>query len=163
MKNRSLFAAVFYMFLFSWLVPTAHASDPMVTAAPEDVTTAEAVHQKQLPWSRLVLLDARSRQSYESEHIKGAILPLAPEYYEKQALFQANVIAEPPNVDQYLKQSMERIPKNKKIVTYCNKGCQASHVLMIKLRALGYKDVQFMQDGIDAWKEKGYPVVSKSK
>lgn len=109
----------------------------------------------------LILLDARSSKSYEAEHIEGARLPLEPDYYQMQALFQANVTPSPPNVDDFLKRSMEPTPRGTKIITYCHKGCQASEVLMVKLRELGFTDVKFMRDGLDAWKEKGYPVVSK--
>lgn len=126
----------------------------------EDATSADAVRQMQDQKLNFVLMDARSLRNYQAEHIEGAILPMISEYYEKQALFQANVISVPPDVDEFLKRSMEKYPKDTKIITYCNKDCHASEVLMSKLRLLGFSDVKFMQSGIDAWKEKGYPVAA---
>lgn len=85
-----------------------------------------------------VLLDARSRQSYEEEHIAGAIsVP----------------------VDEAEKKAGKIIPdKKKEIITSCGSfECPASTILAEKLIRMGYKKVSDYKGGIKEWKEAGYP------
>lgn len=135
-------------------------SEVVMPASPATAISPEAVRELQIKKADFILLDARSPQVYKAEHIAGALEPLMPEFYEKQALFQANVIQAPPDTDDYLRRSMKSYSQTTKFVTYCNGGCHASEILANKLKRLGFSDVQFMDGGIDAWKQKGYPVVS---
>ncbi len=160
MRKKYLLLAMYFLLSGSlWAAASAATELPAPTSSV-DAASAEEVRQMQLKQTHFTLLDARNLNSYQIEHIEGAVLPMSSEYYAQQALFQSHVISSPPDTDEFLKRSMEKYPKGTKLITYCHKGCQVSEVLMLKLRALGFTDVKFMRDGIDAWKEKGYPVVS---
>ncbi|ENN95570.1 methyl-accepting chemotaxis sensory transducer [Methanocaldococcus villosus KIN24-T80] len=57
-----------------------------------------------------------------------------------------------------LKNNLDKIPKDKKIVVYCNMGFTSPSAYWL-LKKEGY-DVYNMEGGIKAWKEKGYPIES---
>ncbi len=127
-----------------------------------ELVSMETVHTKQLNNVRFVLFDARSSKSFYEGHIPGALLPYAPEYYEKEELFRQGRLKELPESDAFLEQAMKMYPKDVEIVTYCSDGCQASAVLVFKLKKLGYKYSRAMENGFQAWQAKNYPVSARS-
>jgi len=57
------------------------------------------------------------------------------------------------------------MPTDKKtsIITYCGGyGCDKSHIVADKLRALGYKNVKVLAAGFPEWKKAGYPITGGS-
>jgi rhodanese-related sulfurtransferase len=63
-----------------------------------------------------------------------------------------------------LDENRSQIPKNKPIVAYCtwpNEGSSAS--LARKLRQRGYQNVWALQGGLDAWRNAGLPLESKTR
>ena len=83
----------------------------------------------------LVIIDARSKDSFSSEHIKGAVnLPyrtMTPE-------------------------STSHIDKNALCVIYCSGiGCNASTKGALKMTQLGFKGKELI-GGIEWWKREGY-------
>ena len=84
------------------------------------------------------LVDVLSTESYEKEHIKGAIsLP----------------------VDQIEKKAKAVLGKNEKIVVYCGSfECQASTNAAEKLVSIGYKNVLDYKGGLEDYKEANLPL-----
>jgi len=56
-----------------------------------------------------------------------------------------------------------QIPKDRWILTYCACPHAASVKARDALRALGYKNVAVLDEGINVWRDKGYPVRGGSK
>ncbi|SRR5258707_307301 len=87
----------------------------------------------------LVVVDARSREAYESGHIPGAI----------------NF----PHREIDAKSVRHRLPKDKLIITYCDGlGCNASTKGALKLAFHGFR-VKELLGGINWWVRDGYSLV----
>lgn len=81
------------------------------------------------------LIDVRSKQEYDSGHIKG---------FENIALND-------------LQQSGEKISKDKTIVIHCQSGARAAIAYSV-LKKMGYNNVVNYSGGINNWKAKGMPL-----
>lgn len=93
----------------------------------------------------VIILDVRSAQSYNKEHIAGAI------NFPHREINQGSV------ADLFSTYSPET-----EYVTYCDGiGCNASTKGALKLAELGYK-VRELIGGIEWWKKDGYSVVKGS-
>ncbi|MDB5099903.1 MAG: hypothetical protein JWM80_4324 [Cyanobacteria bacterium RYN_339] len=101
--------------------------------------TPAAVAERQDGGETLVLVDTRSRASYDREHIAGAV-------------------SLPGNV---LERSAQGLPKNKTLVLYCT--CAGEHGALDAARKLhdnwGYSKLVVLEGGMDAWREAGYEMV----
>lgn len=84
----------------------------------------------------MVIVDARAPGDYALMHVAGSIS--VPFYM----------------VEQYARQ----IPKDRWIITYCACPHAASVKARDALRALGYKRVAVLDEGINVWRDRGYPV-----
>ncbi len=104
----------------------------------EMLISADELRKMQVNNTRFVLLDARKQTAYDEGHIQGAI-PV-------------------PRTDEAIGIFMRSYAKNTPVVAYCNRGCQASAVLIMKIKRLGFSNVKDMEEGIEVWREKGYPV-----
>jgi rhodanese-related sulfurtransferase len=84
-----------------------------------------------------IVIDARSAESYTTEHIPGAInFP----HRQMNELTTAS------------------LPKDKVMVVYCDGiGCNASTKGAFKLASLGFRTKELL-GGIDWWKRDGYPI-----
>jgi rhodanese-related sulfurtransferase len=123
----------------------------------EEVISVDALKDKILRQDKFILLDARSKRSFDQSHIPGAALPLTDEYYRKEDLYAQGKITQLPDRREALAQSMRRHAKDTLIVTYCGDHCQASAVLLFDIKELGFKNVRAMTPGFQTWLEKGYP------
>lgn len=149
------------------LVSVAAASTPCFAGGVEDpsglskdeVISADALRRLQEEKANFVLFDARYKPEYDKTHIAGAVLPLPLKFYNDQELFKQRIIPTPPNVEPALAEAMKAYPKDQRIVTYCNRNCTASVRLLREIKKLGYTHVQTMEEGLQAWQEKGYPTV----
>ncbi|MCK4613526.1 MAG: right-handed parallel beta-helix repeat-containing protein, partial [Thermoplasmata archaeon] len=92
----------------------------------------------------IVILDVRTSGEYESWHIEGAVLISHTEIEER--------------LDELNEDENENRNDNKKIIVYCGGG-KRSRIASGILAENGFQ-VFNMVDGMDAWKEAGYPVVS---
>ena len=109
------------------------------------------------------LYDARTKTEFDREHIVGARLPRAEEYYRQAELFKQQVVREAPNSKQALEAGTRDLARDAVIVTYCNRHCGLSKTLMLDLQSLGFTNVRWLDGGIDDWREKGYPLESENK
>ena len=129
---------------------------------PEERISMKELLHKLAGKHKFVLFDARGKKSYDESHIDGAILPLSPDYYQNEELFRTGIVKDPPDRDKDLSESLKKYPKDFPIVTYCNDHCQASAVLLLQIKHLGFTKVRAMEDGIQSWQAKGYPVAPAS-
>lgn len=84
----------------------------------------------------MIIVDARAPGDYALMHVAGAIS--VPFYM----------------VEQYAKE----IPEDRYILTYCACPHAASVKARDALRGLGYKRVAVLDEGINVWRDRGYPV-----
>jgi cytochrome c oxidase cbb3-type subunit 3/ubiquinol-cytochrome c reductase cytochrome c subunit len=89
----------------------------------------------------MVIIDARPPADYARMHIAGAI---SVPFYE---------------VDAYAKQ----IPKERYVLAYCACPHAESGKVQSALRALGYPRVAVIDEGLFAWRDRGYPVRGGAK
>jgi len=102
--------------------------------------TREALKEKMDAKEDFLLLDVLSAESYQREHLPGAInLPLL-------------------RIDAA---STAALPKDKEIVVYCGSfECQASPAAARRLEELGFTRVVDFEGGLADWKAAGYPLQS---
>jgi len=98
---------------------------------------AKALHED----PNVIFVDARYAEDYKEGHIPGAIL-LPFELF-----------------DDYWAGVEPRLPKDRKIVTYCGgTECEMSLFLARLLRDKGYKDVDIFFGGAEQWREHNMPM-----
>ncbi len=86
---------------------------------------------------KVVYLDAREKEEYETSHIKNAIWI---------------------GFDNFDEKSLAKISKSKSIVVYCSVGYRSEKITE-KMEKLGFKDVSNLYGGIFGWKDAGLQVV----
>ena len=89
----------------------------------------------------MIILDARPPADYARMHIAGAI---SVPFYQVE-----------PFVNQ--------IPKDRYVLTYCGCPHAESGKLRDALRQLGYPRVAVLDEGINVWRDRGYPVRGGAK
>jgi cytochrome c oxidase cbb3-type subunit III len=120
-----------------------HPKGPEPTTFKEgaDFIPVDVVKKEVDRGAALVIVDARAPGDYAMMHVAGAIS--VPFY----------------TVNDYAAQ----IPKDRWILTYCACPHAASVKARDALRALGYKKVAVLDEGINVWRDRGYPVRCGSK
>jgi cytochrome c oxidase cbb3-type subunit 3/ubiquinol-cytochrome c reductase cytochrome c subunit len=86
--------------------------------------------------ARLGILDARATSDYIKEHIVGAV---SVPFYD-------------------VAKSLDQLPKDLWLVAYCGCPHAASQAAVKVLKDNGYTRLKVLDEGIDVWKEKSYPV-----
>ncbi|KGK98367.1 hypothetical protein LI82_11715 [Methanococcoides methylutens] len=107
------------------------------TAGYTDVSVQEA--KKMIDSGEVFLLDVRTVNEFETEHIEGAV----------------NI-----NVNE-LGSRLDEVSRDETILVYCRTGARSVTASNILVDA-GYADVYNMLGGINKWKAEGYPYVSGS-
>ena len=85
-------------------------------------------------------------------------MSLSLEYFRQRELNKQGILPTPPDTHKFLAENMQKYPKDAKIVTYCNANCSASAALLFSLKKLGFTNVRSMDEGIQVWQAKGFPV-----
>ncbi|RCV63906.1 Rhodanese-related sulfurtransferase [Methanophagales archaeon] len=93
--------------------------------------------KRRIETDELMLLDLRTKEEYDSAHIAGALIIPFPE----------------------LRNASEELNKNKKIMLYCENGSNSTIASKILIEN-GFDKVYNVLDGISAWNESGYALVS---
>jgi rhodanese-related sulfurtransferase len=102
-----------------------------------DVSVKEA--KEMIDSGEVFLLDVRTVDEFETEHIEGAV----------------NI-----NVNE-LSSRLDEVPRDETILVYCRSGARSVTASNILIDA-GYADVYNMLGGINEWKAEGYPYVNGS-
>ncbi len=129
---------------------------------PDEIISADGLKEAFDRHESFILFDARNKESFESAHIQGAVLPCTDEYRQKEALFKNGLVPHAPDPEKALETATQKYSSNTPIVTYCNVGCHASAMLAVRLKQLGFTNVKSMEEGFQAWEKKGYPVARAS-
>ena len=99
---------------------------------------AHDLHEQRCSDHPPAVVDARSREAFESSHIPGAICIPS---------------------DQAAQLALEVLDRNQAIVVYCTDlDCSASPTLAGKLLDLGFADVTDFSGGLQEWHEAGFHV-----
>lgn len=86
-----------------------------------------------------VLVDARTHEGFDEEHLPGAVR------------MPANRLGE---------SMLRRYRRDRTVVTYCSGwACESSTIAAKKLERLGFTDVLDFKGGIEDWKKAKYPLV----
>ena len=128
----------------------------------EEIISADALRALQTDKVDFILFDARGKKSYEAAHIEGAVLPLSEDFYVQDEKFRAKETSVLPDSNLALAEATRAYPRDKRMVTYCNINCKASAALLLRLKSLGFAQVQSMEEGIQTWESKGYPLKKAS-
>ncbi len=129
-----------------WGKPAIAEGDSVIrpaSAEPNDPPFLTFAQAKELfeDKDNVIFVDARYPEDYETGHIPGAVL-LPFEMY-----------------DDYWPGVEPRLPKNKRIVTYCSgEECELSLFLARLLRDNGYTDVAIFYGGALKWQEHQMPL-----
>jgi rhodanese-related sulfurtransferase len=84
-----------------------------------------------------VLIDARTHEGYEHEHLPGAIRVPA---------------------DRLAGRMLNGYDRKRTVVTYCSGwACESSTIAAMKLERLGFAHVLDFKGGLEDWKKAGYP------
>ncbi len=129
--------------------------------ATREVISVDELHALLDKGTPVVVFDARTKNEFEAERLAGSKLPRSDAYYEDLDLFQRNITRTAPSSRQALEKAMEGMDREAALVTYCRSHCGLSKNLMLDLQALGFKNVRWLDGGIDVWREKGYPLEKK--
>src|SRR3989338_1429465 len=124
---------------------------------PEAISIDE-VRRLQIEKADFILWDARDKRSFDDQHIQGAELPLAEEFYKATELYAKGLSPQSPDASLALKERVSTLDRSKLIVTYCNRNCKASEMLAVQLLKLGFSRARWMPEGLQTWQENGYPV-----
>ncbi|GEM_PF-1360825 len=139
-------------------VISAASCGALLAAEPSEAISSDELRHLQLEKVDLILWDARDKDSFDASHIQGASLPLDDAFYKASELYAKGFLPEAPDAPQALKERVAPLDRSKLIVTYCNRNCKASEMLAMQLKKLGFTQVRWMEEGLQAWEEKGYPV-----
>jgi len=113
--------------------PSAEEGDPPFISLDEAATKFQS--------KRIVFIDAREPEDYETGHIRGAV-NLPYDYMED-----------------YWDKVLKDVPLNKEIVVYCSGNeCESSLFLGREMAYKGYKDVFIFYGGWREWVEAKLPV-----
>ena len=160
--SRSYYFLGIFIF-FSLTASAADVGQSKNGLLPEEIISSDELKQSFDRGDSFVLFDARNKASFDSSHIQGATLPRSEEYYQQEELFKNGVVPKSPNQDQALKTATQKYPLETALVTYCNSNCHASASLAAQLKGFGFTHVRSMEEGIQVWEKKGYPVVRSSR
>lgn len=126
------------------------------------LVSADELRALQEKGEQVLLFDARAKTEFDRERIQGARLPRSDGYYRDQQLFQQKIVRQTPASRPDLEKTLQGIPRDALIVTYCNKHCALSKNLKLDMEALGFTNVRWLEGGIDDWRTKGYPLEKNS-
>lgn len=93
-----------------------------------------------------LLIDARSPELYDLEHIDGAVsLPMV-------------------EIDTALPDFLAKVAKDQILITYCSGfGCPDSFDLGMQLIDAGYLDVRVFEGGFPEWRDAGLPIAGEGQ
>lgn len=104
-----------------------------------DMTSVDVVHEELERGARFAILDARAPSDYAREHITGAV---SVPFYDPAPYF-------------------EGLPKDAWLVCYCACPHAESGQLAQKLMAQGFKKVTVLDEGLNVWRSKNYPITRR--
>ena len=151
--------AVFSFFVLFFLVKPAGLYAAQNDLLPGEIISADQLKKMLDQRENFILIDARDKKSFETAHIQGALLARPADYYQQEELFNNGIVPQAPDQDKALETEMQKYSHDTPIITYCNSNCHLSAALLLRLKDLGFTHLKSMEEGIQVWERKGYPVV----
>ena len=142
--NRKIFA-LFGMFIIGlvigalviYLTPLKYSS--IIEPKIKDIDPAKFYEEFKSSPDKFIFIDVRQKEAYMQLHAEGSInLPLHTLYDERHNL-----------------------PKKGKMIVLICSGGRASGVGYSYLEHYGFRNIRRIEGGIEAWKERGLPVVGR--
>lgn len=116
-----------------------------------DLISTKAIKEKLDAGEDMVIIDTMPEDSYNKNHIPGAVGAVLPGKMEE---------VDPERRAAFVKALGE--DKNKPVIIYCGRvSCYRSHVGALIAKEEGFTNVLRHPGGIDAWLEAGYKAESK--
>jgi len=115
---------------------------------PKVLATANEI-KKSIGKKGTALLDARTREEFEGIHVRAARAGHIPSAINID--WEENLQGGAFKTKEELAKLYSRVPKNSKVVTYCQGGYRAAHTFVV-LNLLGYKNVKMY---LGSWGEWG--------
>ena len=151
MKRRFILSCFLVCALFALSavavdLPTRKNKDYSSPESVAGATTVDAAKAHELWEQRVVFIDVRKADQFESGRIPGAInLSYGPEITGEQPFNAAALEAS--------------VAKNDPVVFYCNDaGCDRSSWSSALALEWGWTKVYYFREGFPAWSKAGYPV-----
>ncbi len=138
------------------------AAPVLASKAPKEAEPGslvpEELYAEMAQGKDFLIFDARTKDEHDHERLPNSKLPRDEVYYKEAELFKQKIVREAPSSKKALERATKDIPRDAAIVTYCHAHCGLSKTLKLDLEDLGFKNVRWMDGGIDVWREKGYPL-----
>lgn len=119
------------------LVINPKGKDPGWKLRDDRFVAVDAVHDAYKAGRKMIIIDARPPSDWMRAHIKGAV---SFPYHEVARLRQ--------------------IPKNVWVVAYCACPHHLSGIVVDELRKLGHTKAVVLDEGVNDWHRKGYPMTT---
>lgn len=111
-----------------------------LVAADDHRTIIDAETAKEMHERGVLFVDVRSKLSFESGHIPGAL----------------NIDV---RSDHFVSEFSEAARKDQEIVIYCRGiTCDRSAEAILLVHPLGYDELYYLKVGLPGWEEAGYPI-----
>lgn len=142
-KKKMIFGLILLLLLLFFLsgcISNIENNSIPETQIVNDITVDEAyvLIQNNNENQNFIILDIRTKEEYEDEHIQDSIMiDFYSDSFEKE---------------------LDELDKNKTYLIYCRTGRRTGLTLDI-MEELGFLEVYNMAGGITQWKTKGYPIV----
>ncbi|MCW5806129.1 MAG: c-type cytochrome [Deltaproteobacteria bacterium] len=124
------------------LVINPKGQEPRWTPKPDQAgvprfVSVDEVHKALAAGQKMIIVDARPESEWRSVHVTGAVsIP----YFDVKRITS--------------------IPKDVWVVAYCACPHHLSGIVVDELRKIGHRKAVVLDEGINVWRRKGYPVVA---
>ena len=119
------------------LVLNPQGKDPAFTVKEERFVSVAQVHDALLAHRRMIIIDARPPSEWSQVHIAGAV-----------------------SIPYYQAERLEQIPKDVTVLAYCACPHHLSGTVVDALRGKGHAASFVLDEGINEWHRRGYPIVA---
>lgn len=119
------------------MILNPHGKDPAFTVKEERFVSVAQVRDALAAHRRMIIIDARPPSEWSDVHITGAI-----------------------SIPYYQPKRLEEIPKDVTVLAYCACPHHLSGAVVDALRSHGHTTAFVLDEGINEWHRRGYPVVA---
>jgi cytochrome c oxidase cbb3-type subunit 3/ubiquinol-cytochrome c reductase cytochrome c subunit len=119
------------------LVLNPQGKDPTFTVKEDRYVSVAQVHDALAAHRRMIIIDARPPSEWSQVHITGAV-----------------------SIPYYQAQRLDQIPKDVTVLAYCACPHHLSGTVVDTLRGRGHAAAFVLDEGINEWHRRGYPVVA---
>ena len=119
------------------MILNPHGKNPTFTVKDDRFVDVAQVHDALAAHRRMIIIDARPPSEWSQVHVTGAI-----------------------SIPYYQPQRLEQIPKDVTVLAYCACPHHLSGTVVDTLRSHGHALAFVLDEGINEWHRRGYPIVA---